>query len=100
MYLTQIDENIIVSKNIESIERLILSYYNKSKFLLNADLSDYLKNIPTKNSSLELVKLTNNENELSVWIKSNQIKDSIIYSSLYNSKTRIQKNKNLSLIHI
>ena len=94
VYLTQIDENIIVSKNIESIERLILSYYNKSTFLLNADLNDYLKNIPTKNSSLELVKLTNNENELSVWIKSNQIKDSIIYSSLYNSKTRIQKNIN------
>ena len=94
VHLTKLNNNIIISRNIQSIEKLILSHYNKSKFILNKDLENYLKNIPTKNSSLELVKLENGDNEFTIWIKSNQIKDSIIYSSLYNSKTIIKNNEN------
>ena len=94
VFCSVIENNLIFTNNIQSIERIILNAKNKSTFLLNKDLVNFNKNIPSKNSALELVNSKLINENYQIWIKSSQIKDSIIYSSIFTSPIKRIDNNN------
>lgn len=99
VFCSVIENNLIFTNNIQSIERIILNAKNKSTFLLNKDLVNFNKNIPSKNSALELVNSKLINENYQIWIKSSQIKDSIIYSSIFTSPIkRIDNNNKTNLV--
>ncbi|MEC8602065.1 MAG: hypothetical protein VXX96_02565 [Bacteroidota bacterium] len=85
IFISQIDNRILISNKVNSIEKLIAGNYNKSELLYNKELKEYIKNVPSKNSVIELIKIKKSKEIYDLWIKSSQIQDSIIYTSLYNS---------------
>ena len=93
-----IENNLILANNIQSIERIILNTKNKSTFILNKDFTNFNKKIPSRNSALELVKSKLINENYEIWIKSSQIKDSIIYNSIFTSPIKIKENNQTKLV--
>ena len=98
MFSSLIENNLILANNIQSIERIILNTKNKSTFILNKDFTNFNKKIPSKNSALELVKSKLINENYEIWIKSSQIKDSIIYNSIFTSPIKIKENNQSKLV--
>jgi len=99
-YISNIENNLILTNNLNVIQNLILNYNNKSLATKNENFKRFLSVVPSKTTFYEIINNDNKEdyNNFQYWFTNYEIKNKSFFKSLFTTPTiDLNETKSLNL---
>ena len=99
-YISNIENNLILTNNLNAMQNLILNYNNKSLVTKNENFERFLSVVPRKTTFYEIINNDNKEdyNNFQYWFTNYEIKDKSFFKSLFTTPTiDLNETKSLNL---
>lgn len=99
-FITNIDDCLVLSNNLDLIQNLILNYNNRSVIFNDENFNKFLESVPDKTTFFEILnnsKYEDSEN-FPFWFSNFELKDENNFKSIYTTPSfDLKKNKSLNL---
>ena len=99
-YISNIENNLILTNNLNAMQNLILNYNNKSLVTKNENFEKFLSVVPRKTTFYEIINNDNKEdyNNFQYWFTNYEIKNKSFFKSLFTTPTiDLNETKSLNL---
>ena len=99
-YISNIENNLILTNNLNAMQNLILNYNNKSLVTKNENFERFLSVVPRKTTFYEIINNDNKEdyNNFQYWFTNYEIKNKSFFKSLFTTPTiDLNETKSLNL---
>ena len=99
-YISNIENNLILTNNLNVMQNLILNYNNKSLATKNENFKRFLSVVPSKTTFYEIINNDNKEdyNNFQYWFTNYEIKNKSFFKSLFTTPTiDLNETKSLNL---
>ena len=99
-FITNIDDCLVLSNNLDLIQNLILNYNNQSVIFNDENFNKFLESVPNKTTFFEIINNSKNENyeNFPFWFSNFELKDENNFKSIYTTPSfDLKKNKSLNL---
>ena len=99
-YISKIENNLILTNDLNVMQNLILNYNNKSLVTKNENFEEFLSLVPKKTTFYELLNNDNKKdnNNFQYWFTNYEIKNKSFFKSLFTTPTiDLNETKSLNL---
>ena len=99
-FISNIDNILILSNDLDIIQNLILNYNNQSLILKDENFIKFLESVPNKTTFFEIINYSYSEDyeNFPYWFSNYEIKNTNNFKSLFTTPSfDLKKNKNLNL---
>ena len=99
-YISNIENNLILTNNLNVMQNLILNYNNKSLVTKNENFKRFLSVVPSKTTFYEIINNDNKEDydNFQYWFTNYEIKNKSFFKSLFTTPTiDLNETKSLNL---
>jgi hypothetical protein len=99
-FITNIDDCLVLSNNLDLIQNLILNYNNRSLIFNDENFNKFLESVPNKTTFFEILNNSKYEDyeNFPFWFSNFELKDENNFKSIYTTPSfDLKKNKSLNL---